>query len=108
VQSAKVTVVALGHEEYPDTEIIQLQGSPRPTLIETLHLISAIGSVTGVVPLVYRRPSNFLVVSKIGSLTEDRRISADSLCDCIASDQHHVRYVLRCLDENELLYYTNI
>ena len=47
VTTAKITIVAKGHEQYPDVETITLTGSPYKTCLVTLQARSSIGSIKG-------------------------------------------------------------
>ena len=53
VQTAKVIVVAQGHEGFEDVETFELRGQPFPMYIETLTAQASIGSIHGVVSATF-------------------------------------------------------
>ena len=53
IRAAKLTIVASGHENYPDVETFELGGSPYPLYFETLNAHSNIGSIHGTVSAAF-------------------------------------------------------
>jgi hypothetical protein len=53
IRGARIRVVALGHEDYPDTETFELGGSPYLMYFEILNAHAAIGSIHGVVSAAF-------------------------------------------------------